>query len=343
MSFVETRSSDVSVWTANVGLLYVNSLVANYNGNAGKVYVQAHDAASITTGDVPDLVLPAIRNNGVELISGVQTFTTGVVVALSVTKGTYTPVPEGTAVFTMSSTTTPQAGAGGFPFPEPLPGTGRLANYGNIMAAPLLEDMTDLTGNIDFDGGAATTPTFGAVGYNGEDVLNSQPESSGYFTTGGDSTAHRIPLGTALTYGFFVNVQGSVTNGFALVSGFGGAINYGLIRDAGNNAVFEYIVAGGGTVATGVPWYQGIWQHIAVRMNAAHTQSELLINGQVKATTVVTSNGVGGSDELFLFGGIGSNQMDVWVRNAFIADSALTDEQILELAEDAHGHALPAG
>ena len=340
MSFVVTQSSSVAVWTANVGTLYVNSLVANYNGNTGKVYVQAHDAVSISPGDVPELVMPALRNNGVELVSGIQTFTTGVVMALSRTRSLYTPVTEGAAVFTMSSTTTPQTGAGGFPFPDPIPGTGRLANYGNILAAPLLSDLTDLAGNIVFDGGA--TPSFTASGYNGEDVLNSQAEISGYYTTGGASTAHRIPVGTPLTYGFFVNVQGSVTNGFAFVSGFGGSINYGLVRDAGNNAVFEYIVAGGGTTPTSIPWYQGIWQHIAVRMDAAHTQAELLINGQVKATTVVTTNGVGGSDELFMFGGISSNQMDVWVRNAFIADSALTDAQILELAEDAHGHALPA-
>jgi len=238
-------------------------------------------------------------------------------------------------------------------FPQRSDPSNDIANILNCpFSAP--NGYTDLTGNHTLETGSATLlPTFG---YNGEQQMFTLDGAGTVVRTAPGETAHAIGGTDPVTFGFFFRTDfWNSTSSFMNSQTTSNSANYGLIRFVNGNWAFRGATGGG----EGSAWRTMInrdpedrkeprWYHVAMRCEDGVNEGTFFWNGREVWTGPYGTNGrntanLSTSQLQFNDGNPTSNnpRFQGYWGNTFVADRALSDQEIKTLADEAFGHSAP--
>jgi len=222
----------------------------------------------------------------------------------------------------------------------------------NILCMPFNGDYIDKTGNHTMAPRDSTmTPN---IGYNGESQVFIERGSNDSLRTGAGEPAHAIGGTDPVTFGFFfrptylASVQYFCCSSRNDGSGF---CNYGL-RRVGGDAGTWYFIGGAGIGASTTlvdPGYiddRGIhWLHVAFRCDSGANTGAFFINGTKLWEGAIAARKTAEASDLFNLNEVSSTtnnpQVEGYIGNLFVTDSALSDTNIKLLSDQSFGHASP--
>ncbi len=226
-----------------------------------------------------------------------------------------------------------------------------------ILCCPFTTDYTDLTGNHTWNTGNSFIETgSNLISYNGEDVLRTIDGSGASVKTNASEPEHAIGGTDPVTFGCFLRVSfWNSTSQFMTSGATGGNANYGLIRFTNGDWGFRGASGGG----SGSAWrvmvnrYQedgnvlGRWFHVAMRCEDGSNDGTFFWNGNEIWTGALGTNGrksAAGSD-IFSWNEASPTsdnpRFEGYMNNLFIAGTDLSNAQIKQLSDEAHGHSSP--
>lgn len=219
----------------------------------------------------------------------------------------------------------------------------------NILCMPFNGDYIDKTGNHTMDPRATIMTS--AIGYNREDQLFIDRGGAQSLRTGASEPAHAIGGTNPVTFGFFFRptYYGSFFACCSSKNDSSGNCNYGLTRTGSGNAGTWYFRGGTSTTLLvnpgtiddlGVHWY-----HAAFRCNSGTNTGAFFINGTKLWEGATVARKAAEASDLFNLNEYVSTtsnpQVEGYIGNVFVTDSALSDSNIKLLSDQSFGHASP--
>jgi len=227
----------------------------------------------------------------------------------------------------------------------------------DILCCPFTTDYTDLTGNHTWlPGNSVITAGSNLISYNGETSLRTVDGGGASVKTSASEPEHAIGGTDPVTFGFFLRVTfWNSTSQFMTSAASGGDANYGLIRFTNGDWGFRGATGGG----SGSAWrvminrFQedgnviGRWFHVAMRCEDGVNEGTFFWNGNEIWTGALGTNGrhvATPTDILSLNEASPTSDNPQWegyMNNAFVAGRDLSNAEIKQLSDEAHGHSSP--
>lgn len=228
----------------------------------------------------------------------------------------------------------------------------------DILCCPFTTDYTDLTGNHTWNTGNSFIETgSNLISYNGEDVLRTIDGTGASMKTNASEGEHAIGGTDPVTFGCFLRVSfWNSTSQFMTSSVSGGSANYGLIRFTNGDWGFRGAVGGGSGQAWRVMTNRfqedanviGRWFHVAMRCEDGVNEGTFFWNGNEIWTGALGTNGRKSANpaaDIFSWNEANPTsdnpRWEGYANNLFVAGRDLSNAEIKQLSDEAHGHASP--
>jgi len=229
----------------------------------------------------------------------------------------------------------------------------------DILCCPFTTDFTDLTGNHTWNnvnGDALITAGSNLISYNGETSLRTLDDVGSALRTSASEPEHAIGGTDPVTFGCFLRVTfWNSTSQFMTSSATGGNANYGLIRFTNGDWGFRGASGGG----SGAAWrvmvnrFQedanaiGRWFHVCMRCEDGSNDGTFFWNGNEIWTGALGTNGRKAAAPTDIFNWNEASptadnpRFEAYMNNLFVAGRDLSNAEIKQLSDEAHGHASP--
>lgn len=153
--------------------------------------------------------------------------------------------------------------------------------------------------------------------------------------------AFQVPVATDLSFGGMFKIETGTESTPYFISNSTAAtnINYAIVA-VGEVIQFQTSAA---LVSTGWSYDGFVWVHLAMVSTSSRTSTQFYLNGRAYGSPMVTTATTPHADSELYIGNVVATNGDLVgkVANVFVADTAYTAGEILTLAENSFGHALP--
>lgn len=237
-------------------------------------------------------------------------------------------------------------------------GGGGGAGFGVVGGVPLTGSEDNLIAGYNFDGDVADlgpstflldggTPAYNTAApdftYDGLRDSAACSTANLFFTTEGAASgaAFQIPVATDISFGGMFYLTSATESTPYLISNSTAAtnINYAMVGHAGEMK-FQTSAA---LVSTNWTYELDRWFHLAFVSTSSRTSTQFYLNGRAYGSPLVTTATTPHADSELYFGTVTATNGDCdgGMANCFVADKAYTAGEILDLAQNGFGHALP--